>query len=214
MANQADPFASAASQTIEWMRMAPGDARAGMAKAEALAGEIQTLPLYEHLTQIIPAADVVFGGGMLLLVVMVHAAGLRLASNRFERHMLPLREHPSSWRPDLIMGVAVGQMLVLHLIEIIIWSAALVESGLVADWRVSGFFAANTYTTVGYGAFVLPPGWHMLAPIIAMSGLFTFGWTGSVLVEIVRRCQAAKALVLRSRRRGAKGPAADTPPPD
>jgi hypothetical protein len=30
----------------------------------------------------------------------------------------------------------------------------------------------NTYTTVGYGNFVLPQGWEMLAPIIAMSGLY------------------------------------------
>jgi hypothetical protein len=49
----------------------------------------------------------------------------------------------------------------------------------------------------------------MLAPIIAMSGLFTFGWTGSVLVEIVRRCQAAKSLALRSHQHGKK----DSAPP-
>ena len=95
------------------------------------------------------------------------------------------------------MGVVVLLMLLLHLVEIWVWSAALVYSGLVDNWRAAGFFAANTYTTVGYGNFVLPDGWHMLAPIIAMSGLFTFGWTGSVLVEIVRRCQAAKGLAVR-----------------
>jgi hypothetical protein len=33
----------------------------------------------------------------------------------------------------------------------------------------------------------LPDGWRMLAPIIAISGLFTFGWSGSVLVDFVRR---------------------------
>ena len=38
----------------------------------------------------------------------------------------------------------------------------------------AGFFDGNTYTTVGYGAFVLPAGWEMLAPIIAMSGLFVW----------------------------------------
>jgi hypothetical protein len=51
---------------------------------------------------------------------------------------------------------------------------------------------------VGYGNFVLPLGWHMLAPIIAISGLFTFGWTGSVLVEVVRRCQEAKSAALQA----------------
>ena len=32
----------------------------------------------------------------------------------------------------------------------------------------------------------------MLAPIIAISGLFTFGWSGSVLVDLVGRCQKIK----------------------
>jgi hypothetical protein len=32
-----------------------------------------------------------------------------------------------------------------------------------------------------------------------MSGLFTFGWTGSVLVEVVRRCQEVKRVALQAR---------------
>jgi hypothetical protein len=139
--------------------------------------------------------------------VLVHAAGLRLVTNRFERRLQPLLANPSTWRPDVVMSGTVFQLLALHLIEIVIWSKALVESDLVRDWWVAGFFAANTYTTVGYGAFVLPPGWHMLAPIIAMSGLFSIGWTGSVLVDIIRRCQEAKSLAIRakaSRRRPPK----------
>jgi hypothetical protein len=32
----------------------------------------------------------------------------------------------------------------------------------------------------------------MLAPIIAMSGLFTFGWSGSVLVDFVQRINRIK----------------------
>jgi hypothetical protein len=38
----------------------------------------------------------------------------------------------------------------------------------------------------------LPDGWKMLAPIIAISGLFTFGWTGSVLADLIGRCQKIK----------------------
>ena len=58
---------------------------------------------------------------------------------------------------------------------------------------------SSLHTTVGYGNFLLPDGWHMLAPIIAMSGLFTFGWTGSVLVEVVRRCQEVKTAAYRAK---------------
>jgi hypothetical protein len=70
-----------------------------------------------------------------------------------------------------------------------------VHGGLVTSWRVAGFFASNTYTTVGYGNIPLAAGWEMVAPIIAISGLFTFGWSGSVLVDIVGRCQRIKDAV-------------------
>jgi len=40
---------------------------------------------------------------------------------------------------------------------------------------------------------VLQPAWNMLAPIIAISGLFTFGWTGSVLVGYVDMLNRARA---------------------
>jgi len=32
----------------------------------------------------------------------------------------------------------------------------------------------------------------MLAPIMAISGLFTYGWSGSVLVDLIGRCQKIK----------------------
>jgi hypothetical protein len=45
----------------------------------------------------------------------------------------------------------------------------------------------------------------MLSPLIAISGLFSFGWSGSVLVDVVARChrikeQAAAAAKARARR--------------
>ena len=90
------------------------------------------------------------------------------------------------------MSGTVFFLLGLHLVELAAWAAALVYAGLVPDWRAAGFFAGNTYTTIGYGSDILPAGWKMLAPIIAISGLFTFGWTGSVLVDLVARCQKIK----------------------
>ena len=89
-------------------------------------------------------------------------------------------------RPDFWAALCEPGWLALHLAEIVLWTGALVWSRLVSDWRVAAFFAANTYTTLGYGTFVLPPEWNMMAPIIAISGLFTFGWTASVLVDFVR----------------------------
>jgi hypothetical protein len=170
----------------------PGAVESGVAHIEALPGDIAQVPLLQHLSQVIPATDLLFGGALLLVIVIFHAAGVRFVTNHVVRRSLLILQRPTAWRADLLMSSTVFMLLALHLTEIVIWAAALVYSGLVPDWRASGFFAGNTYTTVGYGAFVLPAGWHMLAPIIAISGLFTFGWSGSVLVDLVGRCQKIK----------------------
>ena len=200
MAKSQPLSAEPAGRSLSAAATSPAEAQGALAQVESLGNEV---PLIQHMTQVMPVPDFVFGGGMLLLIVLIHATGMRMLTDRFELRIQALsqRSH-STWRPDLLLGAVVLLMLLLHLAEIWVWAAALVYSGLVDNWRAAGFFAANTYTTVGYGNFVLPEGWHMLAPIIAMSGLFTFGWTGSVLVEIVRRCQAAKAAVLRARQHG------------
>ena len=186
----------AKSQPLSDVALSPAQAQLELAKVEAVGDQV---PLIQHLTDVMPLPDFIFGGGMLLVIVLVHAAGMRMLTDRFEKRLLTFGISHSTWRPDVLMGLVVFLMLLLHLFEIWLWAAALVYSGLVQNWRAAGFFAANTYTTVGYGNFLLPEGWHMLAPIIAISGLFTFGWTGSVLVEIVRRCQEIKTAAFKAK---------------
>jgi hypothetical protein len=174
------------------LQKVPGVIEAGVAQIEAVPGDVANIPLVQHFTAVIPAADLVFGGAMLVFVVLLHATGVRFITNRVVARWKAIMLRPTAWRADLLMGGSVFVLLALHLAEMVVWAAALVYSGLVPDWRTAGFFAGNTYTTVGYGAFVLPSGWRMLAPIIAISGLFTFGWSGSVLVDLVGRCQKIK----------------------
>jgi hypothetical protein len=162
-----------------------------VAKMEALPKDIAQ-PLLQHLSDVISAADLFLGGSLLILIVLVHAAGVRFVTNDVVRRTQRILKRPTAWRADLLMSRSVFLLLSLHLVEIVVWAAALVYSGLVADWRAAGFFAGNTYTTVGYGNFILPLGWKMLAPIIAISGLFTFGLSGSILVDLVGRCQKIK----------------------
>jgi Ion channel len=159
---------------------------------EQVPADISQLPLLEQLSQVMPAADLFFGATMLIAIVLVHATGVRGVTSYVARRSMALLTHPKMWRADLLMSTTVFLLLALHIAEIFIWSASLFYSGIVADWRAAGFFAGNTYTTLGYGRFVLSGKWEMLAPIMAISGLFTFGWSGSVLVDLVARCQKIK----------------------
>jgi hypothetical protein len=191
-------IAAGANSTASTADMLPQAVQSGVSGLEALPHDLQQLPVLQQLGDVIPAADLLYGGGMLLFIVLIHATGVRIVTGHVAQRSTIILKNPTAWRADLLMSSAVFMLLALHLAEIVIWAAALVYSGLVSDWRSAGFFAGNTYTTVGYGAFVLPLGWHMLAPIMAISGLFTFGWSGSVLVDLVGRCQKIKdAAVLR-----------------
>ena len=56
---------------------------------------------------------------------------------------------------------------------------------MIPDMRDSYYFVLESYTTLGEGAVRCRDEWRLVGPIIAMSGLFTFGWTGSVLVSVM-----------------------------
>ena len=150
----------------------------------------------------IPVADLVFGGGILIIVMLVHATGLRLVGDHVSRRVDSILRRPSLWHADLLMGSIVFLLLALHVFEIFVWSCALVFSGLIPNWHDAGFFAGNTYTTIGYGDFVLSAEWEMVAPIMAISGLFTFGWSGSVLVDYVRRIHKIRDAVHAKKPKG------------
>jgi len=161
----------------------------GLQTIDRLPGDVAELPMLQHLADVIPVADLVFGGGILIVVMLVHAMGLRLVSDHVSRRVQSILQRPSMWHAELLMGSIILLLLALHLFEIFVWSWALVFSGLIPNWHDAGFFAGNTYTTIGYGTFALTTKWEMVAPIMAISGLFTFGWSGSVLVDYVRRIQ-------------------------
>ena len=184
--------AARTDQTTDMLHQVAATSAGHVAGMETVARDISQLPLLQHFSEVMPAADLVFGGAMLILIMLMHTAGIRATSNHVLNRSHVLLARPTRLRADMLMGSTVFALLGLHLLEMFVWTASLVYSGLVPDWRVAGFFTGNTYTTIGYGNFVLPDAWKMLAPIMTISGLFTFGWSGSVLVDLIGRCQKIK----------------------
>ena len=69
--------------------------------------------------------------------------------------------------------------------EILIWAFVLTRMGLVKHAVDAIYFCANTYTTLGMGSVDVDVHWRNISPLIAISGLFTFAWTTSALVDVV-----------------------------
>jgi len=70
-------------------------------------------------------------------------------------------------------------------VEVLIWAFALDFVGLLKRATDAIYFCANCYTTLGMGKVDVEEHWRLISPIIGISGLFTFAWTTSALVDVV-----------------------------
>jgi|GEM_PF-2145739 hypothetical protein len=134
----------------------------------------------------VPIEVLGFGSVMLVIIVLIHGAGLDRIIERYKRRSEVLRR--KLWHPYLatsLFAVTILLMLFLHVFEICVWGVALNRTGLITSFRDSMYFSANTYTTIGYGLMILPYNWRELSPLMAISGLFTFAWTTGELFSIV-----------------------------
>ena len=76
-------------------------------------------------------------------------------------------------------------MLDLHIVEILLWAFAINHVGFIKHANDAIYFCANCYTTLGMGKVDVEEHWKIVSPIIGISGLFTFAWTTSALVDVV-----------------------------
>jgi hypothetical protein len=132
-----------------------------------------------------PLTELAFGLIVLVLIIVLHGWSMGRISRMFARRVARLPDHAPSWRINLLLAITIGLMALTHLTETLLWAAPIYVSGLIPNFRDSYYFVLETYTTLGDANIALPEAWRLIGPLIAISGLFTFSWTGSVLVYVV-----------------------------
>lgn len=166
---------------------------------------IATILIQQLSRDFMPVEVLLFGGVMLVIIVLIHGAGLDRIVARYKRKADMLRSrgiHPRL--ATVVFASAILLMLLLHVSEAAIWGLVLNRVGLIASLRDSMYFSANTYTTIGYGLMILPQSWRELAPIMAISGLFTFAWTTGEMFNIVGQQRDLVAELEEKRKREAR----------
>jgi hypothetical protein len=131
---------------------------------------------------------VAMGIGSLMLVglTLFHGAGLHIISIQQKRRRQQLRlGRPRLAAGALLFGRSVFLMLALHVVEIMMWAFLIIRAGFVKHANDAIYYCANAYTTLGMGSLDIDRNWRNISPIIAISGLFTFAWTTSALVDVV-----------------------------
>ncbi len=152
-----------------------------------------------------PAFEIALGTVPLLATLAIHGAGMDVVQSAFERHGIPL--YRSGSRGRVFFAARIMLMLSTHLVEMLVWTGGLIGIGAIPNLRDAFYYVAGTYTTLGYAEGILPHEWRLLGPMIAISGLFAFGWTTGILVNLVSQAS-------RERRAGFAERAGLPPPAD
>jgi len=133
-----------------------------------------------------PIAALGIGALVLVFLALFHGMGLHWIlfwQRRGERRLRVSR--PRLIAASFLFGWSVFLMLDLHLVEILLWAFALNSAGLIEHTYDAIYFCANCYTTLGMGKVDVGEHWRIISSIIGISGLFTFAWTTSALVDVV-----------------------------
>ncbi|QYZ69939.1 hypothetical protein [Neotabrizicola shimadae] len=147
-------------------------------------------PALDRVHDVVDATPGTFqelGLGMVVLIVVItfHGWAMARVNATFNRELIRLGDHTPEWRYSLLTAVGIALLTATHMIETLIWSVPILGFGILGNMRDAYYFVMESYTTLGASAIKLPEAWRLLGPVIAISGLFTFSWTGSVLVYIV-----------------------------
>jgi hypothetical protein len=74
-------------------------------------------------------------------------------------------------------------MMAAHAIAIAIWAELFLKLRLFETFEVAAYFAAISYTTIGFGDVVLEPRWGLLPALAGANGLLSFGLSAALLLD-------------------------------
>ncbi len=132
-----------------------------------------------------PGVEIGMATLFLVIVIGIHGVCLGRISKLFSTHIARQTPQSPRWHAGLLTAVSIGLIVTLHFVETHLWALNLYQFDLITSYRDAYFYVLEAYTTLGEGATYLPDGYRLISPIIALTGLFTFGWSTSVLVYIV-----------------------------
>lgn len=151
-----------------------------------------------------PILEIILGLSLIVFTLIIHSVGMYLVMHRFELNWPTFLNEKNEFRRQFYFGHLVMIMLLTHILEVFVIAVVLYGIHALSDLRTAFYFTGETYTTLGFGDILLPSGWRQLAMFIAMSGLFTFGWSTGVLVNIVGKTYDAQFSHLREHNQNGK----------
>lgn len=133
------------------------------------------------------AENLAISAGLVVVCVLIHAAGtammLRPVRSPRGQKLREGRIHHSV----LLLTYVVVALLAMHALEIMAYAWAYHALGEFRNWEAATYFAASTFTTLGYGDVWLGEPRRMIAAIEGVVGLLLIGWSTAILAAVTAR---------------------------
>lgn len=163
----------------------------------------------ETLIVTYPLLELLIGLAILSVVILIHGVGVRLVYRHFTRAW---EKRGARFHQNVIVLVAAASLAGLHLVVTLVWAWPIWYSGLIPGLRDSYYFVLENYTTLGDNSVSVPKAWGLIGPVIAISGLFNFGWTASIFVNMMHDVGAMDRAELRREHHEHAEPTGAPPP--
>lgn len=144
-----------------------------------------TIPTETMVNVVNPLVELGFATLILIPIIVIHGWCLAKTSKFFSSRYAFYSPATPRWRAGLLTGFTIALLVIIHLVETLLWTIPLLQLEILKNFRDAYYYVLECYTTLGEGNMILPDDWRLVGPVIAISGLFTFGWTASILVVIM-----------------------------
>ena len=124
------------------------------------------------------------GGLVLVICVVIQSLFVLLAVSKCKPNIQLLMSKNKTFLAHFIFLLGIVILLASHLLQIYVWGLSLNLYGVIDSLHNAMVYAGSTYTTVGFITDPLPTQWQLLSIIMAVSGLFAFGWSTAVVFII------------------------------
>ena len=123
---------------------------------------------------------------LVMLTLSLQCAGMAAVISWARPSLAPSVFRLGPIRSAMLMMRLMTAFIVLHVLEILLWTV-FYRWLCFPFWESAFYFSAASYATVGYGDVVLPHMWRTLGPVESIIGVLMCGLSASFLFAIVTR---------------------------
>jgi hypothetical protein len=126
----------------------------------------------------------------MMLTVVLHGYGMRLAGRSFKRFGLHPRRKPHEGPHVILLIAIVAIMLATHYVEASAWALYYFVTDILPRFKEAMFYSINAYTTLGASNITLPERWKGIDGFEAITAMLMFGWSTAVLAAVVQKAHS------------------------